>query len=102
MNFFENVYEIVKKIPYGMVMTYGDIAEILGNRRMARQVGWALHVNPSPNTIPCYRVVNRFGEVSSAFAFGGANVQKQLLEEEGVIFDKKGRVKPCFFVIKRI
>ena len=85
-----------------MVMTYGDIAEILGNRHMARQVGWALHVNPSPSTIPCYRVVNRFGEVSSAFAFGGANVQKQLLEEEGVIFDKKGRVKPCFFVIKRI
>ncbi|MBQ3115435.1 MAG: MGMT family protein [Clostridia bacterium] len=98
MNFFEQVYQVVKQIPYGKVMTYGQIAEILGNKKMSRQVGWALHVNPSPNTIPCYRVVNRFGEVSSAFAFGGANRQKELLEAEGVIFDKKGRVKPCFFV----
>ena len=102
MSFFDNVYEIVKKIPYGMVMSYGDIAELLGNKRMSRQVGWALHVNPSPETIPCYRVVNRFGQVSKAFAFGGENRQRQLLEQEGVIFDKKGCVKPCFFVSKRI
>ena len=102
MNFFEKVYQIVKQIPYGMVMSYGDIAELLGNKKMSRQVGWALHVNPSPETIPCYRVVNRFGEVSSAFVFGGANVQRALLEKEGVIFDKKGRVKPCFFVSKSL
>ena len=102
MSFFEQVYQIVKQIPYGMVMSYGDIAELLGNKRMSRQVGWALHVNPSPETIPCYRVVNRFGEVSSAFAFGGANVQRAMLEKEGVIFDKKGRVKPCFFVSKSL
>ena len=102
MSFFEQVYKIVKQIPYGMVMSYGDIAELLGNKRMSRQVGWALHVNPSPETIPCYRVVNRFGEVSSAFAFGGANVQRAMLEKEGVIFDKKGRVKPCFFVSKSL
>ena len=102
MNFFEKVYQIVKQIPYGMVMSYGDIAELLGNKRMSRQVGWALHVNPSPETIPCYRVVNRFGEVSSAFVFGGANVQRALLEKEGVIFDEKGRVKPCFFVSKSL
>lgn len=102
MNFFEKVYQIVKQIPYGMVMSYGDIAELLGNKKMSRQVGWALHVNPSPETIPCYRVVNRFGEVSSAFVFGGANVQRALLEKEGVIFDEKGRVKPCFFVSKSL
>ena len=102
MSFFEQVYEVVKKIPYGSVMSYGDIAEILGNKKMSRQVGWALHVNPTPDLIPCYRVVNRFGEVSSAFAFGGANVQRALLEKEGVIFDEKGRVKPCFFVSKRL
>ena len=102
MNFFEKVYQIVKKIPYGMVMSYGDIAELLGNKKMSRQVGWALHVNPSPETIPCYRVVNRFGEVSSAFIFGGANVQRALLEKEGVTFDEKGRVKPCFFVSKSL
>ena len=102
MNFFEEVYKIVKQIPYGMVMTYGDIATLLGKPRAAWQVGWALHVNPSPETIPCYRVVNRFGQVSKAFAFGGENRQRQLLEQEGIIFDKKGCVKPCFFVIKRL
>ena len=98
MGFFEKVYQVVKAIPYGKVMSYGQIAKILGNAKMSRQVGWALHVNPDPENIPCYRVVNRFGEVSSAFAFGGANRQKELLESEGVIFDQKGRVKPCFFV----
>ncbi len=98
MGFFERVYEVVKAIPYGKVMTYGDIATILGQPRAARQVGWALHVNPSPETIPCYRVVNRFGQVSKAFAFGGENRQRELLEQEGIIFDEKGCVKPCFFV----
>ncbi len=102
MNFFERVYEVVKSIPYGKVMTYGEIAEILGNKRMSRQVGWALHVNPNSALIPCYRVVNRFGQTSKAFAFGGEERQKQLLESEGIIFDKKGCVKPCFFAIKRI
>ncbi len=98
MTYFEKVYEVVKKIPYGKVMSYGGIATVLGNRRMSRQVGWALHLNPSPETIPCYRVVNRYGEVSKAFAFGGENVQRALLESEGIIFDEKGRVKSCFFV----
>ena len=102
MNFYEKVYEIVKTIPHGMVLTYGDIAKIIGSPRASRQVGWALHVNPDPANIPCYRVVNRFGEVSEAFAFGGKNRQRELLEQEGVIFDKKGRVKPCFFVEKHI
>ena len=102
MGFFERVYEVVKSIPYGKVMTYGEIAEILGNKRMSRQVGWALHVNPSPDLIPCYRVVNKFGETSKAFAFGGEDRQKQLLEKEGIIFDEKGCVKPCFFVLKKI
>lgn len=98
MSFFEKVYEIVKSVPFGRVITYGKIAELAGNKRTSRQVGWALHVNPSPQTIPCYRVVDRFGRVSKAFAFGGENVQRQLLEKEGVIFDEKGCVKPCFFV----
>ena len=102
MSFFEEVYKIVKQIPYGKVMSYGDIAEILGNKRMSRQVGWALHANPSPETIPCYRVVNREGKVSKAFVFGGENVQRALLENEGIIFDEKGCVKPCFFVLKHI
>ncbi len=96
--FFTRVYEVVKSVPAGKVITYGRVAEILGCPRMARQVGWALHVNPEPGVIPCHRVVNKAGEVSSAFAFGGENRQRALLLEEGVTFDEKGRVKPCFFV----
>lgn len=98
MNFFEKVYEIVKAVPYGKVISYGQIAEILGNKKMARQVGWALHVNPDPQNIPCYRVVNKEGKLSSAFAFGGKSVQRELLEKEGVTFDENGNVMPCFFV----
>lgn len=96
--FFESVYEIVKSIPEGKVITYGDIAFLLGNKKLARQVGYALHVNPDPENIPCYRVVNRFGQVSSSFAFGGGEEQKRRLRKEGVEFDEKGCVKPCFFV----
>ena len=98
MNFFEQVYRVVEKVPRGKVITYGDIAKILGNPRASRQVGWALHVNPSPDTIPCQRVVDRFGQVSKAFAFGGANRQRELLEKEGVRFDENGRVEKEFFV----
>lgn len=84
MNFFERVYETVKKIPEGKVATYGQIAHAVGMPRAARQVGWALHVNPKPGIIPCHRVVNRFGRLSSAFAFGGEEAQASLLREEGV------------------
>lgn len=97
-NFFDRVYNAVKQIPYGKVSSYGKIAETAGNKRMARQVGWALHSNPAPEEIPCYRVVFKDGSLSSAFAFGGESVQRALLEKEGIKFDKKGRVKPCFFV----
>ncbi|MEG9429741.1 MAG: MGMT family protein [Christensenellaceae bacterium] len=98
MTFFERVYRAVKRIPYGKVSSYGKVAEAAGNKRMARQVGWALHSNPAPEEIPCYRVVFKDGRLSSAFAFGGESVQRALLEKEGIKFDEKGRVKPCFFV----
>ena len=84
MNFFEKVYEAVKRIPKGKVATYGQIALLCGSPRAARQVGYALHVNPDPEGIPCYRVVDRFGSVSSAFAFGGGNRQIELLEADGI------------------
>ena len=90
-NTFEKIYEIVCQIPYGTVATYGQIAALAGNKRLSRVVGYALHVNPRPEEIPCYRVVNRFGEVSKAFAFGGGNRQKDLLMAEGVEF-RDGRV----------
>ena len=69
-NTFTQIYDIVRQIPYGKVATYGQIAELAGNKRLSRVVGYALHVNPDPDGIPCYRVVNRFGAVSPAFAFG--------------------------------
>lgn len=92
MNTFERVYEIVKKIPAGKTATYGQIARLLGNPRLSRTVGFALHANPSPETIPCFRVVNREGRLSPAFAFGGEEAQRRLLLEEGVIFLPDGRV----------
>ena len=86
MGFFDKVYDIVKLIPVGKVATYGQIARMCGNPRMSRQVGWALHVNPQPYIIPCHRVVNRLGQLAGAFAFGGEDVQRQLLLDEGVEF----------------
>lgn len=86
MNTFQQIYEIVEMIPRGKVATYGQIAALLGNPRLSRVVGYALHVNPDPENIPCYRVVNKQGEVSRAFAFGGANRQRELLEREGIEF----------------
>ena len=85
-NSFELIYEVVKRIPRGRVATYGQIAMLAGNPRWSRVVGYALHVNPEPGVIPCHRVVNRFGEPSEAFAFGGVNEQIALLQNEGVEF----------------
>ena len=85
-NSFELIYDVVKRIPYGRVATYGQVAMLAGNPRWSRVVGYALHVNPEPGIIPCHRVVNRFGEPSRAFAFGGINEQILLLKNEGVAF----------------
>ncbi len=81
---FERIYDVVKQIPKGKVATYGQVAALAGNKRWSRVVGYALHVNPDPGNIPCHRVVNREGEVSKAFAFGGENRQIALLKNEGV------------------
>ena len=96
--FFAAVYEAVKTIPKGKVASYGQIACAVGSPRAARQVGWALHVNPEPGIIPCHRVVNREGRVAPAFAFGGEEVQRRLLEDEGVRFDERGFVKKEYFI----
>ncbi len=80
----KRIYEAVKKIPYGRVTTYAQIARVAGNDKMARAVGNALHKNPDPDHIPCFRVVNAKGELSGEFAFGGPGAQQKLLEEEGI------------------
>lgn len=98
MNTFERIYEVVKAIPRGKVASYGQVAAYAGNPRWARVVGYALHVNPDPYNIPCFRVVTREGKLSEAFAFGGENRQRELLENEGVEFLPDGRVDMKRFV----
>ncbi len=80
----KRIYEAVKRIPRGKVATYAQIAEMAGNPKMCRAVGNALHRNPDPDNIPCYRVVNSKGALADEFVFGGAGVQKRLLEEDGI------------------
>lgn len=90
----KRIYEAVKRIPKGRVATYGKVAEMAGNPRMARAVGNALHHNPDPEHIPCFRVVNAKGELAGAFAFGGEEVQARLLEEDGIeVIDGKVDLK---------
>ena len=92
MTVFEKIYEQVRKIPRGKVATYGQIAMLAGNPRWARAVGYALHANPDPEGIPCYRVVNRLGRTAPAFAFGGAEVQAHLLRADGIEVSDEGYV----------
>lgn len=87
---FQKVYDFVKKIPKGNVVTYGQIAKELGLRDV-RKVGWALHANKSEE-VPCHRVVSKEGAVSANFAFDGWQEQKRRLESEGVGFLDETRV----------
>ena len=80
----KRIYEAVKKIPAGHVATYGQVAALAGDKKMARAVGNALHKNPDSDNIPCFRVVNAKGELAGEFAFGGAGAQAKLLEAEGI------------------
>ncbi len=78
------IYDTVRKIPKGKVATYGAVARMAGDKNMARAVGNALHKNPDPEGIPCYRVVNSKGELAGEFAFGGAGAQAKLLRADGI------------------
>jgi len=90
-DFFQKVYVVTKKIPYGKVSTYGDIAEACGIRSSARTVGWAL--NGCGTDIPAHRVVNRFGALTGKIHFGDPNLMEELLRSEGVEFDKNNCVR---------
>jgi methylated-DNA-protein-cysteine methyltransferase-like protein len=90
-DFFKKVYSITKKIPYGKVTTYGDIAEACGIRSAARTVGWAL--NGCGFDIPAHRVVNRYGALTGKIHFGDPNLMEELLRSEGVEFDDNGCVR---------
>ncbi|MBQ0035492.1 MAG: MGMT family protein [Firmicutes bacterium] len=78
------VYKYLKTIPSGKVVTYGQIGEYLGNKKLARVVGIILHNNPDPINQPCYKVVNQKGELSHSFSDGGIEIQKQRLESDGI------------------
>jgi O-6-methylguanine DNA methyltransferase len=80
----ERLYELLTAIPRGKVVTYGTLAEMMGNRGYARAVGNALHKNPDGEKYPCYKVVNSKGKLATEFVFGGRDVQKLLLEKEGI------------------
>ncbi len=88
--FFDKVYGVVKRIPCGKVITYGQIAKILGTKD-AREVGWALHANKDPN-VPCHRVVNKEGRLAPNFALDGWREQKRRLVSEGVSFTDETHV----------
>ena len=99
----KRIYEAVKKIPHGRVATYGQIAELAGDKKMARAVGNALHNNSDPVNIPCFRVVNSKGELSGAFAFGGATEQADRLLADGIeVIDGKVNLEKFGIDVKQL
>lgn len=80
----EKILKYLLTVPKGKVVTYGQIAEFLGNKNLSRAVGNALHRNPDGNKYPCYKVVNSKGELSKNYAFGGIEEQKKRLEKDGI------------------
>ena len=84
-DFFDKVYNVVRKIPEGKVTSYGAIASYLGAKKSARLVGWAMNASHGDNSIPAHRVVNRIGLLTGKHHFGGTKVMQQLLENEGIV-----------------
>lgn len=84
MKTFDRIYSEVAKIPKGRVLTYGNISVSLGIN--PRVVGYALHSNKNPKVVSCHRVVFKDGSLTAGFAFGGRDVQKKLLQNEGIKF----------------
>ena len=81
----KQVYEFLRTLPKGKVVTYGQIAEYLGNKKLARTVGNILHKNPDGDKYPCYKVVNSKGYLSKNYSFGGIKKQKEKLEADGIL-----------------
>ena len=83
-NFFDRVYKVVKKIPYGRVTNYGSIAKYLGSAKSSRAVGYAMNASHNIPDVPAHRVVNKVGLLTGKHHFFGSNLMKDLLESEGV------------------
>lgn len=86
----EKVYALVLQIPRGMVMTYGQIANILGEGYTPRTIGYVMHAADTEN-VPWQRVINSQGKCSTGKMTIPVNLQQSMLEQEGVVFDAKGR-----------
>ena len=84
-DFFQKVYEVVRKIPFGKITTYGAIAKKIGAPKSARMVGYALNASHALDDVPAHRVVNRKGLLTGKHHFQGTNLMQQLLENEGVV-----------------
>jgi methylated-DNA-protein-cysteine methyltransferase-like protein len=91
-SFYDEVYRMVKRIPRGRVTTYGHIAALCGKPRAARTVGWALHALPDDSGVPWHRVINASGGISISKVGLPPELQRALLEREGVKFGSDGRV----------
>ena len=89
--FSERVYACVRKIPEGRILNYGAVAALAGKPRAARGVGYALSHLPESADVPWWRVVNRWGGISTSRLAGTAQLQRALLESEGIEFDEMGR-----------
>jgi len=92
MKRYELIWSVVRRIPKGRVATYGQVAELAGLEGHARQVGYALHNLPERNDVPWHRVINARGEISPRSAGDSHELQRMLLESEGVMIDLRGRV----------
>ncbi len=89
---FSIIHTVVKRIPRGYVATYGQIARLAGLPGHARQVGYALHAIPEDQDIPWHRVINAMGEISKRAEPVYEEIQRELLEQEGIEFDEQGRI----------
>jgi methylated-DNA-protein-cysteine methyltransferase-like protein len=101
---YERIYQIVRQIPEGKVATYGQIAELAGFHGQARLVGYALHCLTDEMDVPWHRVINARAKISSLPDPMASEIQRRLLESEGIVFDaddridlKKVRWKPSEF-----
>lgn len=94
MTAYERIYQIVRQIPVGQVATYGQIAELANMPGQARLVGYALYRVVETDEVPWHRVINAKGEVShSPFREGSDYLQQELMEQEGVKFNQKNKIK---------
>ena len=94
MSFYNKTVNIIRQIPYGKVATYRQLALLAGNPKSARQVAWILHSSSGKESLPWHRIINSKGMISLKPGYG-YELQKKLLEDEGIVFDEKNIIDLC-------